>query len=110
MKNITRFSLSREKVAIWYDEYCPDEPEYSHDFIGIAYIPDGKGIHFLNGEPISVERGTMLIIDSSCLQRYVNINSLKHYNLCFAPDFLKEKNSATPGVLCIPTCIHAGSK
>lgn len=105
MKNITRFSLSREKVAIWYDEYCPDEPEYSHDFIGIAYIPDGNGIHFLNGEPIRVERGTILIMDSSCLQRYVNINSLKHYNLCFAPDFFHKELKREDGLKNLFRCV-----
>ena len=89
MKNITRFSFLEAKMAIWYDEYCPDEPEHTHGFIEIVFVGDGKGIHFVNGEAISAERGTILVMDSSCLHGYVNINSLKHYNLCFSPEFFQ---------------------
>lgn len=89
MKNITRFSFLEGKMAIWYDEYCPDEPEHTHSFIEIVYVAEGRGIHFVNGEAISVEKGNLLIMDSSCLHGYVNINSLKHYNLCFSPEFFQ---------------------
>ena len=112
MKNITRFSFLEAKMAIWYDEYCPDEPEHTHGFIEIVFVEDGKGIHFVNGEAISTESGAILVMDSSCLHGYVNINSLTHYNLCFSPEFFQSdlKEIIVYSLLSIPLVLLYNGK
>ena len=38
-------------------------PPHMHDYMEIQYIMKGNGIHYINGEPYQVQRGSMLFLD-----------------------------------------------
>jgi AraC-like DNA-binding protein/mannose-6-phosphate isomerase-like protein (cupin superfamily) len=38
-------------------------PPHKHDYIEIQYIMNGSGIHYINGQPYEVQRGSMLFLN-----------------------------------------------
>jgi AraC family L-rhamnose operon transcriptional activator RhaR len=36
--------------------------EHSHEFVEITYVSEGSGIHYISGEAIPVEQGTLIVI------------------------------------------------
>lgn len=72
---------------------------HSHDFIEIAYVFRGKGIHYFEDQEFSVSKGDMFIINNDTNHCFKSLDSNSDqflvYNCFFWPDFLDETLSST---------------
>lgn len=96
-----------EKLAFYHDEsiFRPGEKVFinrsafsypmklhAHDFIEIAYISSGKGIHRIGGCDYTVNKGSLFVINYDIPHRFIpdadEKSELVVYNCIFTPDFL----------------------
>lgn len=70
---------------------CQNDLEYhTHDFLELVYITQGKGMHFLDGERMTVSEGDYFIIDHGSRHKYKNFEngSFQLINCLFLPEFI----------------------
>ncbi|PQP83557.1 AraC family transcriptional regulator [Paenibacillus sp. PCH8] len=74
---------------------------HSHDFFEITYISEGAGVHYIDGEAVPVEQGTIIFIPVGCTHVY-RPKTLKKdrplivYNCLFQEKYLTELHSCFP--------------
>ena len=76
-----------------YDTY-DDIKLHAHEFIEIAYVCKGKGLHVLDGKQYEVSRGDLYIINFDTPHSFYphdrnNSDGLCVYNLLFMPEFIE---------------------
>ena len=69
---------------------------HRHDFVELAFIASGKGMHEIGGALSSVMRGDVFLIRAGTLHRFISDEkySLLIYNCIFLPDLLKRELSS----------------
>lgn len=81
------FIDTNEKVTIVEETHYYVKP-HLHDFIEIAYIRDGSGVHIINGQRYSVSAGDMLFINYGQTHEIIGDPSMKLVNFLFTPEFI----------------------
>lgn len=71
----------------------PGRKRHSHDFIEIAFVNDGRGIHYLNGKSHETKKGDIFIINYESEHCFYtldaeNTENLSIINCCFVPEFI----------------------
>lgn len=66
---------------------------HAHDFIEIAYVASGRGVHRIGGKEYEVAKGDLFVINCDELHEFrsvpaLNENGLQVYNCIFRPEFL----------------------
>lgn len=66
---------------------------HAHDFIEIAYVAAGRGIHILDGRQYTVSRGDLFVINYDVCHEFRSVpeygaGRLEIYNCVFRPEFL----------------------
>jgi AraC-like DNA-binding protein len=66
---------------------------HAHDYIEIAYVASGKGIHLIGGNEFSVTKGDLFIINYDIPHEFRSIDNSKDgsvvvYNCVFRPEFI----------------------
>lgn len=82
-----------EPIYINKVEEKVEEHLHAHDFIEIAYVISGTGIHSINGKDHVVSRGELFIINHEIPHEFKSFLDLKKsrlriYNCIFKPEFL----------------------
>ena len=65
--------------------------EHKHEFIEIAYVAAGNGIHIINNKKYNVSKGDLFLINSNIGHEFRSIENLPGiviYNCIFTPDFI----------------------
>jgi AraC family L-rhamnose operon transcriptional activator RhaR len=67
---------------------------HTHDFLEIAYIYNGNGLHIINGKEHLVEKGEIFIINTEMAHSFYpidkeNSSNLMIFNCLFLPEFIK---------------------
>lgn len=67
---------------------------HTHEFIEIAYVYEGNGTHYLDGQEHHVTKGDLFIINNHVPHYFiadpVKKEQMANYNLVFMPDFLDD--------------------
>jgi len=66
-------------------------PLHEHDFIEIAYVAKGQGLHLLGGTEIPVRKGDLCIINTSTPHLFIRSSPATEiivYNCIFRPEFV----------------------
>ncbi len=89
MKTMYGASLfeNNENVYINYHR-GEDIALHNHDFIEIAYVVKGRGIHYLGDSQMEIEQGDYFIINTGVVHGYRDIEEMTVYNCVFTADFL----------------------
>ncbi len=79
-----------------YDNY-DDIKLHAHEFVEIAYVCRGKGLHVINGKQYEVSRGDVYIINFDMPHSFYpydrsNSDGLCVFNLLFMPEFIEKMN------------------
>ncbi len=85
-----------------YDDYNSIRM-HCHDFVEIAYVANGSGIHMLEGKSLEVSRGDLFIINQDKPHSFypvdrINSGRLIVYNCMFMPEFIKNVEFE-PGIM-----------
>lgn len=69
----------------------PESHLHAHDFIEIAYVASGRGIHHIDGREYSVSKGDLFVINTHVpheFRSYPDQPRLTVYNCIFTPEFI----------------------
>jgi AraC family transcriptional regulator, L-rhamnose operon transcriptional activator RhaR len=83
-----------------YDNY-EDIALHKHDFIEIAFVYNGRGIHIINNRKFEVAQGDLFIINTETPHSFypideTNSGMLKVYNCMFNTEFIKNLDVEIP--------------
>ncbi len=85
----------RDGESIYVNRFCEKaEPHpHFHDFLEIAYVASGRGIHLIGDREYSVSKGDLFIINYNISHEFRSLQNepdtmLMVYNCIFNPDFL----------------------
>lgn len=78
--------------------YCIEQEEHhmhAHDYIEIAYVASGKGIHHVGGKEFIVSKGDLFLINYDIPHEFRSVPSFKEgplavYNCVFRPEFIDQ--------------------
>lgn len=78
--------------------YCierEDHHMHAHDYIEIAYVASGKGIHHVGGKEFIVSKGDLFLINYDIPHEFRSVPSFKEgpvavYNCIFRPEFIDQ--------------------
>lgn len=82
-----------EKINILKYGYNAEakEQEHTHDFIEIAFITSGSGLHFINGTSFYVERGDLLFINFTQTHSFYTYSEMTLVNCLVNPEFISHE-------------------
>lgn len=97
-KNLSYYATGekffRNGEAIFLNKAYEEETPHlhAHDFIEIAYVAEGQGIHIIGEKEYSVQKGNLFIINYDVPHEFRSVASFKSklvvYNCVFMPEFL----------------------
>lgn len=67
----------------------PDFPEHSHDFHELVMAKSGSGLHYVNGNPFHVSKGSVFYLRSGQSHFFDHTDGLCLTNVVFVPDQLQ---------------------
>lgn len=67
----------------------PDFPEHSHDFHELVMAKSGSGLHYVNGRPYHVSKGSVFYIRAGQSHGFDRSDGLCLTNVVFMPEMLK---------------------
>jgi AraC family L-rhamnose operon transcriptional activator RhaR len=78
--------------------YSYDLPMHTHDFVEIAYISEGRGIHYVGGDQIFVEPGDLFVIaiGTPHVFRPLSIEQLFHLDPYIYRYYKNQQNEVGP--------------
>lgn len=83
--------MKSSDIEVKFIEYGLAAAEHSHNSIELVFIVDGKGFHTINNKKYFAERGTVLLMDSTCTHQFEPYGCFKYYNVLFNGKFLSDK-------------------
>ncbi|MGC3964541.1 MAG: helix-turn-helix domain-containing protein [Rhodocyclaceae bacterium] len=73
----------------------PDFPEHSHDFDELVMVRSGCGLHYINGQPWHIGRGSVFYLRAGQAHAFEQSADLNLTNVVFAPELLQTAQMLT---------------
>lgn len=77
--------------GVAYVEYGCDIEAHMHDAIELVIVLSGHGDHIVDNNIFHAKRGTIIIMDYSCVHEIRTWETMKYYNIMFNASFLTDK-------------------
>ena len=90
-RSIQRFEVFRRgSIAIASNDVPAFEgiPEHTHEYVEIAVVSRGTGVHITRDETHAIQRGSVIHIRPGTSHAYAETNDLSTFNLYLAPELL----------------------